>query len=56
MWQIYAMMAKDQIDEQLQQAEQRRQSALVPHEPRRHRRLHLPAMHRHAVRSSSRAG
>ncbi len=55
MWQIYAMMAKDQIDEQHHQAEERRLSAQVPRPPRQHRRIHLPSVHRHPVRPSTRS-
>lgn len=54
MWQIYALMAKDQIDEQLREAEARRLDHQRPHAPRQHRRLHLPAVMRHSVRPSSR--
>jgi hypothetical protein len=54
MWQIYAMMAKDQIDEQLREAEARRLDHQRPHTPRQHRRIHLPAVTRHSVRPSSR--
>lgn len=55
MWQIYAMMAKDQIDEQLREAEARRLDHQRPHTPRQHRRIHLPAAIRHSARPSSRA-
>jgi hypothetical protein len=54
MWQIYAMMAKDQIDEQLHEAERRRVGHDLPKTARQPRRFHLPSVHRHAVRASSR--
>ena len=54
MWQIYAMMAKDQIDEQLHEAELRRLGRELPKAQRQHRRFHLPTVHRHSVRPSSR--
>ncbi len=55
MWQIYALMAKDQIDEHLREAEARRLDHQRPHTPRQHRRIHLPAAIRHSARPSSRA-
>jgi len=54
MWQIHAMMAKDQIEERHHEAEERRLGAQVPRRPRQHRRFHLPSVHRHPVRPSSR--
>src|SRR4029077_18201024 len=50
MWQVYAMMAKDQIDEQLHDAELRRLGNEVPPGPRGRHRIHLPSMHRRRVR------
>lgn len=55
MWQLYALMAKDQIDEHLREAEARRLDHQRPHTPRQHRRIHLPAAIRHSARPSSRA-
>jgi hypothetical protein len=55
MWQIYAMMAKDQIDEQHREADARRLEHQRPHAPQRQRRIHLPAAIRHSARPSSRA-
>ena len=54
MWQIYALMAKDQIDEHLREAEARRLDHQRPHPLRQRRRIHLPAAIRHTARPSSR--
>ena len=54
MWQIYAMMAKDQIQEQLHEADKRRLAQEQPRPIRRRHQLHLPAVIRHAARPSSR--
>jgi len=54
MWQIHAMMAKDQIAEQLHEADLRRLARQLPKEARQHRRIHLPSVHRHSVHPSSR--
>ena len=54
MWQIYAMMAKDQIDEQLHEAERRRVGHDLPKTPHQRRRFHLPSVHLHTVHPSSR--
>jgi hypothetical protein len=51
MWQIYAMMAKDQIDEQLHEAARRRRGRDLVREPHA-RRLHLPGVLRHGRGSS----
>jgi hypothetical protein len=54
MWQIYAMMAQDQIREQLQQADQRRRSQEQPRPIRQRRHVHLPAVRRHPAHPSTR--
>ncbi len=53
MWQIYAMMAKDQIQEQLHEAEQRRLGREQPR-PIRQRHLHVPGVLRRAARPTTR--
>ncbi len=55
MWQFYAMMAQDQINEQLNEAEIRRRNHERPLVVRPRRRLHLPTIFRQSVRPSSRS-
>ena len=54
MWQIYAMMAQDQIKEQHHEADMRRLGQELPRPIRQRRHLHIPVALRHPVRPSSR--